>query len=160
MTPNFLVITCIFPSLWESWFKPKLEPSVTERIAQQTVTLETFAAKYGLKMLATHLESAFVKHRLRTNIYPFTEADVQSICYSATSPRSFIQNVRNAFQVWLDGDALELAGLVGPQQPEIVLQDAIDSLIGTTLKAYEDEHVAPMKTTFPLNRTSLGESRV
>ena len=90
-------------------------------------------------MLATHMQSAFTKHRLPTNIYPFTEADVQSICFSATSPRSFIQNVRAAFQVWLDGEALALAGLVSPQSTEIVLQEAIDSLIETTLKTYENE---------------------
>ena len=156
MTPNFLVITCIFPSLWESWFKPILDRSVAERIAQQTVTLETFAPHYGLKMLATHLESAFIKHRLPTNIYPFTEADVQSICYSATSPRSFIQNVRAAFQVWLDGEALELAGLACPQQPEIVSQEAIDSLIGTTLKTYEDEQRLSHENDIPLEQDFFG----
>jgi hypothetical protein len=42
MTPNFLIVTCIFPSLWESWFKEELDRSVSERIAQQTVTLDTF----------------------------------------------------------------------------------------------------------------------
>ena len=156
MTPNFLVITCIFPSLWESWFRPILDRSVTERIAQQTVTLETFAPRYGLKMLATHLESAFVKHRLPTNIYPFTEADVQSICFSATSPRSFIQNVRAAFQVWLDGEILELAGLVCPQPTEIVLQDSIDSLIATTLKTYEDEQRLSHENDIPLEQDFFG----
>src|SRR6516162_5378477 len=91
MTPNFLVVTCIFPSLWESWFNEELDRSVAERMAQQTVTLETFGPQHGLKMLATHLAPAFTKHRLPTNIYPFTEADVTSLCSQATSPRSFLQ---------------------------------------------------------------------
>ena len=156
MTPNFLVVTCIFPSLWESWFKPILDRSVAERIAQQTITLETFAPRYGLTMLATHMQSAFTKHRLPTNIYPFTEADVQSICFSATSPRSFIQNVRAAFQVWLDGEALALAGLVSPQSTEIVLQESIDSLIETTLKTYEDEQRLSHENDIPLEQDFFG----
>ncbi|MCC7418844.1 MAG: hypothetical protein IT428_01050 [Planctomycetaceae bacterium] len=51
MAPNFLVITCIFPSLWDEWFRPNLDQSVSERIAQQSVTLETFGPQHGLKML-------------------------------------------------------------------------------------------------------------
>lgn len=33
MTPNLLVVTCIFPSLRETWFNRALDRSVTERIA-------------------------------------------------------------------------------------------------------------------------------
>ena len=40
MTPNMLVVTCIFPSLWETWFKPNLEQSVVQRIAQSQFELE------------------------------------------------------------------------------------------------------------------------
>src|SRR5947199_10370665 len=43
MTPNFLIVTCIFPTLWESWFSAELDRSVSERIAQQTVSVESFA---------------------------------------------------------------------------------------------------------------------
>ena len=32
MTPNMLVVTCIFPSLWESWFTHALDQSVAQRI--------------------------------------------------------------------------------------------------------------------------------
>jgi hypothetical protein len=156
MTPNFLIVTCIFPSLWGSWFSDTLDRSVTERVAQQTVTLETFAPRHGLTMLATHLESSFGKHRLPTNIYPFTEADVQSICYSATSPRSFIQNVRSAFQVWLDGESPEFAGTAIPQPNEIVSQEAIDSLISTTLIAYEDEQRRSHENDIPLEQDFFG----
>lgn len=156
MTPNFLVVTCIFPSLWESWFKPTLDRSVVERVAQQTVTLESFKPQHGLTMLATHLASSFVTHRLPTNIYPFTAADIQSICTSATSPRLFIQNVRAAFQVWLDGDSPELAGLACPPPTAIVGQDAIDSLLGTTLATYEEEQRRSHDSDIPLEQDFFG----
>jgi hypothetical protein len=71
-------------------------------------------------------------------------------------PFAFIQNVRAAFQVWLDGEALELAGLACPQQPEIVSQEAIDSLIGTTLKTYEDEQRLPHENDIPLEQDFFG----
>ncbi|MGO8758702.1 MAG: hypothetical protein ACLQG3_11315, partial [Terracidiphilus sp.] len=87
-TPNFLVITCIFPSLWDSWFLPELDSSASQRISQQCVELEKFAPRHGLRMLATHLESSFTKHRLPTEIYPFTTDDVTRLCATATSPRS------------------------------------------------------------------------
>ena len=57
-TPNFLVVTCIFPSLWNSWFLPELDPSASQRISQQCVELEKFAPHHGLRMLAVHLESS------------------------------------------------------------------------------------------------------
>ena len=77
---------------------------MTERIAQQTVTLETFGPQHGLKMLAAHMEPSFAKHRLPTSIYPFTEDDVTALCSKATSPRSFIQAARTMFEAWLDED--------------------------------------------------------
>src|SRR5690606_37336099 len=40
MAPNMLVVTCIFPSLWDSWFLPNLDESVTQRVAQTKIHLE------------------------------------------------------------------------------------------------------------------------
>ena len=133
MTPKFLIITFIFPSLWESWFNEELDRAVSERVAQQTVNLESFGPQHGLKMLATHLAPAFTKHRLPTNIYPFTDADVTKLCFQATSPRSFLQASRSLFQAWLDGET-SAPELVMPADPVIVItQEAIDTLLRSTL---------------------------
>jgi hypothetical protein len=131
MAPNFLVLTCIFPSLWETWFVPQLDQSVAERIAQQQVVLETFAPRHGLQMLATHLEPSFTKHRLPTNIFPFTEQDVSVLCQHATSPRSFLQAARSTFQSWLDGD--DVAALASSPAEQVVSQDKIDELLTRNL---------------------------
>ena len=136
MAPNFLVITCIFPSLWETWFSPTLDRSVSERIAQQIVTLDTFAPQHGLKLLATHLESSFVKHRLPTNIYPFTPEDVELLCRKATSPRSFIQAAHHDFQSWLDGDSTQAEEF--PETTKTVSQEEIDDVIRKTLVRFEE----------------------
>lgn len=136
MAPNFLVITCIFPSLWETWFLPTLDQSVSERIAQQVVTLETFGPQHGHKLLATHLEFPFVKHRLPTNIYPFTTDDVESLCTKATSPRSFIQAASNEFQMWLDGDSISLKEVV--EITKTISQVEIDDVIKKTLGRFEE----------------------
>ena len=39
MAPNFLVITCIFPSLWETWFKPNLDQSVANESRNKPLLL-------------------------------------------------------------------------------------------------------------------------
>jgi hypothetical protein len=137
MAPNFLVITCIFPSLWETWFLPTLDQSVSERMAQQVVTLETFGPQHGLKLLATHLESSFIKHRLPTNIYPFATQDVQLLCRKATSPRSFIQAARHEFQSWLDGSLDSTVGVPG-DATEPVSQAEIDDVIKRALARFEE----------------------
>ena len=137
MAPNLLVVTCIFPSLWETWFLPTLDQSVSERIAQQVVTLENFGPQHGLKLLATHLEASFVKHRLPTNIYPFATEDVKLLCRKATSPRSFIQAARHEFQSWLDGSSSSPNG-VPVVETKTVTQVEIDEVIKTALDRFEE----------------------
>lgn len=137
MTPNFLVITCIFPSLWETWFSPTLDQSVSERIAQQVVTLETFGPQYGHKLLATQLEASFTKHRLPTNIYPFATEDVELLCRKATSPRSFIQAARHEFQSWLDASSGKTNG-VPKAETTTVTQVEIDEVIRSALIRFEE----------------------
>ncbi|QDV36373.1 AAA family ATPase [Tautonia plasticadhaerens] len=158
MTPNLLVVTCIFPSLWESWFSHALDSSVTERIAQQSVTLETFGPQYGLKMLAAHLEPSFSKHRLSTSIYPFTEDDVSALCGKARSPRSFIQEARSMFEAWLDGDEECLA----PQPaggPAVVTRAAVDGLIRSTMEQAEQRHLDSYGREIPIEQDLFGRMR-
>ena len=154
MTPNFLIVTCIFPSLWESWFKEELDNSVTERIAQQIVKLDTFGPQHGLKMLATHLAPTLTKHRLRTPIYPFTDADVAKLCFQATSPRSFLQASRALFQSWLDGE-------LPPQDPApiVILQEDIDTLIRSTLVAYQADQRTAYDSEIPMESEFFGRVR-
>ncbi|MEW4529993.1 topoisomerase DNA-binding C4 zinc finger domain-containing protein [Maioricimonas sp. JC845] len=155
MTPNFLVVTCIFPSLWETWFAPTLDQSVKERIAQEQVQLETFQPRHGFKMLAKHLEPAFVRHRLPTNIYPFADEDVDRLCRQATSPRSFIQAARSDFRSWLDGD--ETAREQSPEDtPSIVSQEAIDRELRKTLDGFEKASRKSLATEMVLEQDFFG----
>jgi hypothetical protein len=105
--PNFLIVTCIFPSLWESWFRKELDQAISDRVAQQRISLDTFGPQHGLMMLATHLEASFRAHALPSNIFPFTEGDVTPLCSQAKSPRLFLQGARSMFQKWLNGDAAD-----------------------------------------------------
>lgn len=155
MTPNFLIVTCIFPSLWESWFSQVLDRSVMERINQQTVTLETFAPRHGFSMLATHMEASFYEHRLPSSIYPFTKEDVETLCSRATSPRSFIQNARSMFESWLDNqDAVPAL-----DEPIVVTQDAVDATIRDALAQFEDEQRKVYGTEIPIEQDFFGRIR-
>ncbi|GIX04297.1 MAG: hypothetical protein KatS3mg114_0166 [Planctomycetaceae bacterium] len=159
MTPNFLIITCIFPSLWESWFSKELDRAVSERVAQQTVNLESFGPQHGLKMLATHLGPAFAKHRLPTNIYPFTETDVTNLCLQATSPRSFLQAARSLFQSWLDGESPAPEVQTSSAPVIVVTQEAIDTLLRSTLLAYESDQRRAYDSEIPMEAEFFGRVR-
>jgi hypothetical protein len=156
MTPNFLVLTCIFPSLWESWFSEELDRAVSERIAQQVVNLETFGTHHGLKLLATHLEPSFTKHRLPTSIYPFTEGEVTDSCVRANSPRSFIQNVHLMFEEWLDGDLTGQKLQAARETAAVVTQDDIDNLLRSTLVGYEKRQRASYDAEIPIEQDAFG----
>lgn len=159
MTPNFLIVTCIFPSLWDSWFGEELDRSVSERIAQQKVLLETFAPQHGLKMLATHLAQVFAKHQLPSTIYPFTEADVTRLCAAATSPRSFLQACRSLFECWLDGDTAGPGSeSVGPQVV-VVTREVIDKLLRSTLVSCENEKRTAYHRDIPMEQDFFGQIR-
>lgn len=157
MAPNFLVITCIFPSLWETWFSPTLDRSVSERIAQQTIRLETFGPQHGLKMLATHLEPAFVKHRLPTSIFPFTDDDVRQLCQHTTSPRSFIQAARSEFQSWLDGSPFTDVIDSIPTTP--ITQKEVDDVLRSALAGFEMRLRETSESTIMLEQEFFGRIR-
>src|SRR5262249_16861392 len=129
--------------------------SVAERIAQQSVTLETFRPEHGLKMLATHLAPAFAKHRLPTNIYPFTDNDVRALCSQATSPRSFLQAAHSLFESWLDGDTPTL-GKARPSERVNGSQEAIDALLRSALVGYEAEQRTAYNGEIPMEQDFFG----
>ena len=160
MTPNLLILTCIFPSLWEEWFTAafgKHDRSVSERIAQQVITLETFSSQHGLKLLATHLEPFFVRHQLPSNIFPFTEEDVQTICDRATSPRKFLQAAHGLFEDWLDGKIVAARPTASP--PVVVTQEAIDSLIRSSMIEFENDQRTGYLAQIPVEQDFFGRMR-
>lgn len=153
--PNFVIVTCIFPSLWKSWFDPTLGPGARDRVAQQTVTLETFGPQHAYEMLATHLHSSFVKHRLPTNIFPFTNDDVTRLCQKARSPRSFIQAAHSEFQLWLDGFPSTVSG-DAVDISRVVTQEEIDSILQSTMTRFEDSLRKAFASEMVLEHDFLG----
>jgi Cdc6-like AAA superfamily ATPase len=155
MTPNFLVVTCIFPSLWESWFKKMLDQSAAERISQQVIELEKFGPQHGLSMLKTQLEQSFDRYRLPTNIYPFTSEDLSRICTGTVSPRMFIQKARSQFEAWLDH---EEDGKAEDTRAEaiVVTQDAIDNTLKTALDKFENEQRVAYGHDIPIEQDFFG----
>ncbi|MCZ2343231.1 MAG: hypothetical protein LC104_15780 [Bacteroidales bacterium] len=159
MTPNLLIITCIFPSLWKEWFSSTFntyDQSVAERIAQQKISLESFTPEHGLKLLATHLEPFFLRHRLPTNIFPFTEEDIQAICKQATSPRKFLQAAHGLFEDWLDGTVATTQTI---NKPTVVTQEAIANLIRSAMLEFENEHRVGYSPQIPIEQDSFGRVR-
>lgn len=104
MAPNFLVVTCIFPSLWTDWFEPNLDAGAVRRIAEQQVLLETFQPTHGTALLAAQMQSSVERHQLPSSTYPFDSQDIASLCAKSKSPSQFIQAAEAAFHCWLDGD--------------------------------------------------------
>lgn len=138
MTPNLLIVTCIFPSLWESWFGPVLDDAAKQRISQRTVELEKFGQQHATALLETHLRGHFTKYRLPSSIFPFSEDDIGHLCFEATSPRVFIQKARAWFEDWLDEANLDSA-CTPPNQGTVISQSAIDATIQTALERFEKE---------------------
>jgi hypothetical protein len=103
--PNFLVLACVFLSLWQEWFEPVLENnhgrSAAERIAAIRLELEPFQVDHGLQLLRLLLAESVQRLGLPSDIYPFTEEAVARLCRQGTTPRAFIQQVAAAFRNWL-----------------------------------------------------------
>ncbi|MCB9925598.1 MAG: hypothetical protein H6822_25835 [Planctomycetaceae bacterium] len=159
MTPNMLIVTCIFPSLWETWFAPTLDASVAQRISQTQITLEQFETRHGLKMLETHLDDSFIKHRLPTNIYPFMPSDVESLCKHSSSPRTFVQNARTLFDDWLD-ESTDVGDWEGQaSQQLIVTQAAIDKKLEERLAMFEKQQKLVYHQEIPIEEDFFGRIR-
>ena len=101
MAPNYLVLTSVFPSIWESWFVNNLDESAVHRIAQTQVSLEQFQPSHATLLLAAHLNTLFSQHRLPNAIFPFTSDVVQTLCTNARSVRSFLQAARQWLLDWM-----------------------------------------------------------
>ncbi|PHS10626.1 MAG: hypothetical protein COA78_11250, partial [Blastopirellula sp.] len=159
MTPNMLIVTCIFPSLWETWFSPTLDASVTERVSQTQITLEQFETRHGLTMLETHLEDSFNQYRLPTNLYPFERTDIETLCNRSSSPRTFVQNARSLFDDWLDEEADVDDWEHQSSQDQIVTQSAIDKKLEERLTAFEQQQSLVYHQEFPIEEDFFGRIR-
>jgi hypothetical protein len=159
MTPNFLVVTCIFPSLWETWFSQRLDRSVIERVAQQTVTLESFASRHGVEMLATHLKASWERQRLPSSIYPFTDEDVAILCQGVLSPRSFLQGVRSAFESWLDGGTAANSKTRNAAATNVVSQTDVDRVLREELVQAENQERNSFEAQLMIEQEFFGRIR-
>lgn len=132
--PNMLIVTCIFPSLWREDFEPLAIRrddwrSATDRFAQSIVELDPFAPELAVGLLASRINDSFARHSLPTTIYPFTEADVATLCQNVTSPRGFLQAAQRLFDKWLDGVPTTPQIAV----PVVVTREQIDELFRNQL---------------------------
>jgi hypothetical protein len=153
--PNLLILTCIFPSLWDSWFKTQLDRSVQDRIASQRVMLETFQFQHGVDMLATYMAASFKRHCLPWSIYPFTESDVRALCAQADSPRTFLQAARDLFETWLAGTPVTPPPAV-PDQPQIISQAAVDDALQQALDRFEAQERSAFARSIPVEHDFVG----
>jgi len=159
MSPNFLIVTCIFPSLWKEWFLPRLDDSAAQRISQHQVELEAFQNRHGMRLLEKHVEVIRTKHNLPTSIYPFTDEDVAELCCNATSPRLFIQAAQAAFDHWLDADPENNALDDVPGSTARGMQKAIDSLLKKSIESFESKQRAAYGTDVCTEQDFLGRIR-
>lgn len=150
--PNLLVITCVFPSLWETWFTPRIEASASQRIAAHKVELETFTPRHAKQMLGLNLDGVFRQLHLPSPIYPFEDVDVESLCPPGTSPRQFIQGARDRFNGWLDG-AEDLAEEFLPPSPP---PPAIDQVLGDAIQQFRAQALVGYARGIPIEEDLYG----
>ena len=159
--PNMLVVTCIFPSLWENWFQtlaPAREEwkSAIDRVAQKSVSLDKFSAEHALDLLAGRLHGTFVKHRLPQSIYPFAPEDVAGICEKADSPRMFLRLANDLFEQWLDGATPVSAALPA----KVVTQESINEILLSKLVRYRaDFNTGSSSSRIPTELAFIGQLR-
>lgn len=154
MAPNLLIVTCIFPSLWESWFGHVLDDAAKQRIAQRTLELEKFGQQHATALLETHLREHFTRYRLPTSIFPFTEDDIGHLCFEATSPRVFLQKARTWFETWLDEDDVSKNNFETTRVT--VTQDSIDTAIQSALNHFESEQRKQYGSEIPNEQDFFG----
>jgi hypothetical protein len=159
MSPNFLIVTCIYPSLWESWFLPQLDASSSQRISEQRIMLEQFKPIHGLRLLEKHLESIYTQHQLPTSIYPFTEEDVASLCSQASSPRLFIQQAKAAFDAWLNESIYPTSSTTCSSMLTTVNQENVERLLSNVVTKFEKEQRNSYATEITTEQDFFGRIR-
>ena len=160
MAPNYLVLTSVFPSIWESWFVKNLDESAVHRIAQTQVSLEQFQPSHAKQLLAVHLNEMFSQHRLPNAIFPFTPDVVQSLCSNARSVRSFLQAAREWLMDWMySDDEMLTADSETSSKPEmgLVTSAGIEKIINDFLIKAERQHFNEYNLTNPSEQALYGK---
>ena len=155
--PNMLIVTCMFPSLWQDWFgkffagRPEWQ-SAKERINGRNAPLDEFTATHAVALLAGRLRPSFARHRLPTNIYPFTEDDIAAICDESTSPRTFLNIAGELFESWAEGEVS--TGTL----TTVVTRDAIDKMLHSKLVEYRTNFKdGPAERCIPNEQAFIGQ---
>jgi hypothetical protein len=100
--PNYLVLTCVFPSLWNRWTADTwVEMSSAQRIGPRKITLEPFTSQHARQLLEAHTAARARELGLPSPIYPFEDADVADVCAKVTTPREFLLEAQERFETWL-----------------------------------------------------------
>jgi len=157
MTPNLVVVTCVFPSLWKTWFTEVLDGSTTQRIAQSEVLLEPLTVQHARHILASQLRDSFVKHRLPTNIYPFEENDIGDLCHEKTTVRKLIQDGKRLFEAWLDEQDID--GVKRELFDTVVTHDGCMDLLRQKTNEFFNESMHSYGTGIPQEEDLFGRLR-
>lgn len=135
VAPNLLVLTCVFPSLWNTWFEPVLHEAVKDRLAQDRIRLEPFGPEAAAALLAAHLRETNEALGLPEPLYPFEPEDVAQLQALAKSPRAFLQRARDRLDEWLFDEEEEQA----PRAPAAPARAASESAHEVTLESAVQE---------------------
>ena len=155
MTPNLVILTCIFPDLWESWFSLELGDSAKQRIAQSIIALESFLPPHGRKFLETYMAPWHHQFSLPSPIFPFTGEDIEQICKEPVSPRLFLQRARDALTAWI------ISTHDDSSEPEPIFtklpdRDEIDTFIGERLSDFADKERIFLQRNVPVEDDYFG----
>lgn len=117
--PNYLVLVCVFPSLWETWKASNwIETSSAQRIGPRTFTLESFSPSHAEQLLEGQIGPNALILELPSSIYPFEQSDIQTLCAETRTPREFLLKAQDAFEEWLfQEDEPELPLTTAPEKP-------------------------------------------
>jgi len=131
--PNYLVITCVFPDLWQKWCgEIWIETSAVDRIAPRTVMLEPFATPAARRLLEGQTATKARELNFPSPIYPFTDGDIAEMCSKAKTPRQFLLDALNRFENWLFEDD---GTIDQPIQPPLdSIEDVLNKELGRLFK--------------------------
>ena len=159
--PNYLVVTCVFPDMWESWFSQKLDASAAHRIAQNQVRLEQFKPEHAELLLASRFRTLFTEHRLPHALFPFTATDVKALYQNASSARVFLQSARARLKEWIlfGNDPEELATAIPQTSLTEVTTEKTASVFDDHLNQRKRDHFNEYSSLNPSEQALFGKLR-
>lgn len=113
---NFLIITAIFPSLWEDFNNsPYVDQSYLDRAGQTEINLEPLNEKHAFKIIESRLRQSGLSKMPQNAIFPFEIADIPVLLQKKDVGsegkvypiRQFIARCRDAWRNWVLGQVPE-----------------------------------------------------